>query len=55
MAKNWIGAKVFSDLAFYGCAIFSYERFTGLVAGTGGREQQEEKVDDGSATTAYAA
>lgn len=52
---GWIGAKVFSDLAFYGCAIFSYERFTGLVAGTGGREQQEEKVDDGSATTAHAA
>ena len=49
---GWICAKVLSDLAFYGCAAFSYERFAGLVAGAGGHG---EKVDDGTVATSSAA
>jgi hypothetical protein len=29
---GWIFAKLVSDVAFYACAIFSYERFKGLLA-----------------------
>lgn len=29
---GWIFGKLVSDVAFYACAIFSYERFTGLLA-----------------------
>ncbi|HEY5150323.1 MAG TPA: hypothetical protein VIJ23_10960 [Mycobacterium sp.] len=49
---GWIGAKVFSDLAFYACAVFSYERFNRLLALRG---EHGEKVDDEPVTTARAA
>lgn len=32
VAAGWIAGKVVSDIAFYGCAILSYERFTTLLA-----------------------
>lgn len=49
---GWVGAKLFSDLAFYVFAVFSYERFTGLLAvGT----VNGEKVDDEPVPTARAA
>ncbi|TRW82025.1 hypothetical protein FK535_14150 [Mycolicibacterium sp. 018/SC-01/001] len=32
VAAGWIFGKVVSDVAFYGCAILSYERFTALLA-----------------------
>jgi hypothetical protein len=49
---GWIGAKLFSDLAFYACAVFSYERFNRLLALRG---EHGEKVDDEPVTTARAA
>lgn len=32
VAAGWIFGKLVSDLAFYGCAVFSYERFAALLA-----------------------
>ncbi|MCG7593068.1 hypothetical protein ACXYX3_20930 [Mycobacterium sp. C3-094] len=32
VAAGWIFGKLVSDVAFYGCAVFSYERFTTLLA-----------------------
>jgi hypothetical protein len=32
VVAGWVFGKLISDLAFYGCAIFSYERFKGLLA-----------------------
>lgn len=32
VAVGWIFGKVVSDVAFYGCAVFSYERFSALLA-----------------------
>lgn len=32
VAAGWIFGKLVSDVAFYGCAVFSYERFTALLA-----------------------
>lgn len=32
VAAGWIFGKLVSDVAFYGCAVFSYERFTALIA-----------------------
>jgi len=49
---GWIGAKVFSDLAFYVCAVVSYERFNRLLALRG---EHREKVDDEPVTTARGA
>jgi hypothetical protein len=49
---GWIGAKLFSDLAFYVCAVFSYEHFARLLACRG---KQGEKVEDESVTTVRAA
>lgn len=49
---GWIGAKVFSDLAFYAFAVVSYERFNRLLACRG---EHREKVDDEPVTTARAA
>ena len=39
---GWMCGKLISDLAFYGCAIFSYERFKDLLA------QRTEEVPDES-------
>ena len=39
---GWMFGKLISDLAFYGCTIFSYERFKGLLA------QRTEEVPDES-------
>ena len=47
-----IGAKLFSDLTFYACAVFSYERFNRLLASRG---NHREKVDDEPVPTARAA
>ena len=49
---GWIGAKLFSDLAFYAFAVFSYERFSQLLVC--GRVNRE-KVDDEPVPTARAA
>ena len=49
---GWIGAKLFSDLAFYACAVCSYEHFNRLLALRG---EDREKVDDEPVTTARAA
>ena len=40
---GWIVGKLVSDLAFYICAIFSYERFKGLLAR---RQPRAEEVSD---------
>ncbi|MBX7450745.1 hypothetical protein GR927_22405 [Mycolicibacterium sp. 3033] len=32
VAAGWIFGKLVSDVAFYGCAVISYERFTALLA-----------------------
>ncbi len=40
---GWIGAKVFSDLAFYACAVFSYERFNRLLALRGEHREKEDR------------
>ena len=49
---GWIGAKLFSDFAFYACAVCSYEHFNRLLALRG---EDREKVDDEPVTTARAA
>lgn len=45
---GWIFGKLVSDLAFYLCAIVSYERFTGLLARA--RPRVEEVSDESVAT-----
>ena len=45
---GWIFGKLVADLGFYACAIFSYERFKGLLAR---RETRVEEVDDESVPT----
>lgn len=49
---GWIFGKLVSDLAFYTFAIFSYERFKGLLAR---RQPHAEEVTDGSVATDAAA
>jgi hypothetical protein len=39
-AVGWIFGKLVSDLAFYLCAIFSYERYNGLLARARPRAQE---------------
>jgi hypothetical protein len=41
VAAGWIFGKLVSDIGFYTLAIFSYERFKGLLAG---RRQMSEEV-----------
>lgn len=41
---GWIAGKIFSDIGFYVFAIFSYERFSGLLAR---RQPQDEEAEDG--------
>ena len=40
VAAGWIFGKLLSDIGFYALAIFSYERFNGLLAG---RRQQPRR------------
>jgi hypothetical protein len=51
-ATGWIAAKVFSDLVFYTCTVFVYERFKGLLAH---RKQRVEESHDAipASTTAH--
>ena len=42
VVAGWIFGKLVSDIGFYALAIFSYERFKGLLAG---RRQAIEEVD----------
>ena len=49
---GWIFGKLVSDLAFYICAIFSYERFKGLLAR---RQPLAEEVSDEPGATIPAA
>ena len=49
---GWIFGKLVSDLAFYLFAIFSYERFKGLLARA---EPTAEEVTDESVSTSAAA
>lgn len=47
---GWIFGKLVADLAFYLCAIFAYERFTGLLV-----RPHTEEVSDESASQIAAA
>ena len=49
---GWIFGKLVSDVAFYICAIFSYERFNGLLAR---RQPHAEEVSDEHRPTTAAA
>jgi hypothetical protein len=49
---GWIFGKLVSDLAFYLCAIFSYERFNGLLVRA---QARAEEVPDESVSTIAAA
>ena len=49
---GWIFGKLVSDVAFYICAIFSYERFNGLLAR---RQPHAEEVSDEPRPTTAAA
>ncbi|KMO67618.1 hypothetical protein [Mycolicibacterium chlorophenolicum] len=52
VAAGWIFGKVVSDVAFYTCAVFSYERFKAILA------QNVPRIEEGnreSATTIPAA
>ena len=49
---GWIFGKLVAVIGFYVCAIFSYERFKGLLAR---RETRVEEVDDESVPTIAAA
>jgi hypothetical protein len=49
---GWIFGKLVSDLAFYLCAIFSYERFNGLLVRA---EPRAEEVPDESVPASTAA
>ena len=51
VAAGWIFGKLISDLAFYSCAIVSYERFNGLLARHRPEPGMEEEDDRESATT----
>ena len=51
MVAGWIFAKVVADIGFYVLAIFSYERFRGLLAV---RRPVAEEVDDGFPSTVAA-
>jgi hypothetical protein len=51
MVAGWIFAKVVADIGFYVLAIFSYERFRGLLAV---RRPVAEEADDGSPSTVAA-
>ena len=42
VAVGWVVGSLVADIAFYVMAIFSYERFTGLLA----RPQRERAKDD---------
>jgi hypothetical protein len=52
VAAGWVFGKLVSDVAFYTCAIFSYERFTSFLAQ---RIPDIEEDDRESATTISAA
>ena len=52
VAAGWVFAKLVSDIGFYALAIFSYERFNGLLAGRG---QTIEEVDGESVPAVAAA
>jgi hypothetical protein len=43
---GWIFGKLVSDLAFYFCAIFAYERFKGLLARPRAVEVSDESVSE---------
>jgi hypothetical protein len=43
---GWIFGKLVSDLAFYFCAIFAYERFKGLLARPQAQEVSDESVSE---------
>lgn len=49
---GWIFGKLVSDMAFYGCAIFSYERFRVLLAHGAHRGAGEEGGREPAATVA---
>jgi hypothetical protein len=51
VAAGWIFGKLVSDIGFYALAVFSYERFNGLLAGP----RQPEEVDSGTVTAVAAA
>jgi hypothetical protein len=51
VAAGWIFGKLVSDIGFYALAVFSYERFKGLLAGP----RQPEEVDSGTVTAVAAA
>jgi hypothetical protein len=44
VAAGWIFGKLFSDIGFYALAIFSYERFKGILAGSPTREVDGESI-----------
>lgn len=52
VAAGWVFGKLVSDVAFYTCAVFSYQRFTSLLAH---RVPAIKEVDGESATTISAA
>ncbi|KRE28991.1 hypothetical protein ASG82_04530 [Mycobacterium sp. Soil538] len=52
VAAGWVFGKLVSDVAFYTCAVLSYERFTSLLAQ---RVPDIEEGDRESATTISAA
>jgi hypothetical protein len=52
MVAGWIFAKLVADVGFYVLAIFSYERFKGLLAV---RRPAAEEVGHGSAAQVAAA
>ncbi len=52
LVAGWIFGKLLSDIGFYVFAVFSYERFKGLLAG--GRQAMEE-VDGAPVATVAAA
>jgi hypothetical protein len=49
---GWVFGKLVSDVAFYLCAVFSYERFNGLLAHARPRAQE---VNDESVSALEAA
>ena len=52
VVAGWVFAKLVSDIGFYAIAVFSYERFNGLLAG---RRQTSEEVDGESVPAVAAA
>lgn len=55
VALGWVLASLAADVAFYVMAIFSYERFKGLLAVRPTRLADAEEVTDGSDTAVAAA